>query len=92
VLSAELLAVQDDALLRQLFVEWSAVEFGDTESVYRIIRSAAGKGADTSHAFIVRAKSVLAKVPADDLKRVLGRIEMVEPELLKALIEQGKIV
>lgn len=84
--------LNQDAMLHQLFVEWSAIQLGDTESVYRVIRSAAGRGADTSHAFVTRAKAVLARVPADDLKRVLARVEIVDPELLKALISQGKIV
>jgi hypothetical protein len=84
--------LNQDAMLHQLFVEWSAIQLGDTESVYRVIRSAAGKGADTSHSFITRAKAVLARVPADDLKRVLTRIEIVDPDLLKSLIGQGRIV
>jgi putative chitinase len=79
-------------MLHQLFVEWSAITLGDTESIYRVIRSAAGKGAVTDHSFIVRARAVLDRVPQDDLRRVLAKVEIVEPDLLKALIAQGKIV
>lgn len=84
--------LNQDAMLHQLFVEWSAITLGDTESIYRVIRSAAGKGAVTDHSFIVRARAVLDRVPQDDLRRVLAKVEIVEPDLLKALIAQGKIV
>ena len=57
------------------------------ESVYRVVRSAAGHGADTSPEFIQRAKLVLGKVDQTVLSRVLGKIEQVEPALLEALVK-----
>ena len=69
-------------------MEWSAVTFGDPDSVYRVIRSAAGLGADTSPQFIRRAKTVLGKVDRDALSSVLAKIETVEPQLLEALVNK----
>lgn len=83
----ESVQLNDDALLHQLWVEWSATTIGDTESVYRVVRSAAGQGADTSPEFVARAKMVLAKVDKGVLANVLGKIEQVEPALLEALVK-----
>ena len=81
----EVVQLNDDALLHQLWVEWSAVTIGDTDAVYRVIRSAAGHGADTSPEFIQRAKRVLSHVDQAVLALVLGKIEQVEPALVEAL-------
>ena len=67
-----------DQMLHQLFVEWSALELGDFDSLARIIRSAQGKGADKSPGFVNRAKKVLAK------------IEAANPSALKAYIDASK--
>ena len=83
----ESVALNDDALLHQLWIEWSAVTIGDVESVYRVVRSAAGHGADTSPEFIQRAKLVLGKVDQTVLSRVLSKIQQVEPALLEALVK-----
>ena len=83
---ADTFIVNDDAMLHTIFVEWSAIECGDPESIYRIIRSAAGKGADTSPVFIARSRAVLNKVPKDSLAATLSRIETTEPDLLQALV------
>jgi hypothetical protein len=79
------ITVNDDAMVHTIFVEWSAVELGDIESIYRIVRSAAGLGADTSRVFVKRARAALAKIPRDALEDTLVRIEKVEPDLLRAL-------
>jgi hypothetical protein len=81
----DVFAVSDDAMIHTLFVEWSAITLGDFDAVYRVVRSAAGSGANSSPEFIRRAQSVLRKVPAADLTAVLQRIEGAEPNLLKAL-------
>jgi putative chitinase len=83
--NADNITVNDDAMVHTIFVEWSAVELGDIESIYRIARSAAGRGADTSPQFIKRAKAALAIVPRNALADTLTRIESVEPDLLRAL-------
>jgi len=80
--------LSDDGMLHVLFVEISATQLGDTESIYRVIRSAAGRGADTSHEFVKRARSVLGKVPRDALADTLARIERTDPALLTALTER----
>lgn len=82
----ESVQLNDDALLHQLWVEWSAVTVGDYDSLYRVIRSAAGLGADTSPQFIRRAKKVLSKVDKTELSRVLAMVEKAEPEMLQALV------
>ena len=80
-----------DAMLHQIFVEWSAVQFGEAESVYRVFRSAAGKGAVTTPAFMAHAQSVLRKVPQDVLDQVLQSIEKNDPDLIHAYLEnRGK--
>jgi putative chitinase len=66
-------------------VEWSAIGLGDGDAIYRIVRSAAGRGADTNPAFVHRAQAVLGKVPRQALADTLVRIERSEPELLRAL-------
>jgi predicted chitinase len=83
----ESVQLNDDALLHQLWVEWSAVTVGDVDAVYRVVRSAAGHGADTSPEFIQRAKLVLGKVDQPVLARVLDKIQQVEPALLEALVK-----
>lgn len=85
------IARNQDAMLHQIFVEWSATMFGDPESVYRVFRSAAGKGAVTTTAFVSHAQSVLKKVPQDVLDQVLKSIEKNEPELIRSYLEiRGK--
>lgn len=78
--------ISDDAMLHILLVEWSAIMAGDLDSIYRILRSAAGRGADTSPGFVRRAKTVLRKIPRDDLAAALAEIEKTDPELLKAVM------
>lgn len=67
-----------DQMIHQLFVEWSALELGDFDSIGRIVRSAQGKGADKSPGFVNRAKKVLAKIEASN------------PAALKAYIDASK--
>lgn len=81
----DVFTVSDDAMIHTMFVEWSAIGFGDADAIYRIVRSAAGKGADTNPAFVRRARAVLGKVPRDALTETLSRIERNEPQLLQAL-------
>ena len=78
--------ISDDAMLHTLFVEESATMAGDLDSIHRILRSAAGRGADTSPGFIRRAKTVLRKIPRDDLAAALAEIEKTDPDLLKAVM------
>lgn len=82
----DVFTVSDDAMIHTMFVEWSAVGLGDPEAIYRVVRSAAGRGADTSAGFVRRALTVLGKVPRPALTETLSRIERSEPELLKALV------
>jgi hypothetical protein len=82
----ESVQLNDDALLHQLWVEWSAINVGDPDSVYRVVRSAAGQGADTSPQFIARAKKIMNKIDRDALGSVLAKIEAAEPKLLEALV------
>lgn len=81
----DVFAVSDDAMLHTLYTELSAVFLGDPDSIYRIVRAAAGRGADTSPEFVRRARAVLAKVPRDDLAAVVARIEQTDPVLFAAL-------
>lgn len=81
----EVFAVSDDAMIHTMFVEWSAVGLGDQDAIYRVVRSAAGRGADTSPGFVRRAQAVLGRVPRQSLAETLTRIERNEPDLLKAL-------
>jgi hypothetical protein len=81
----DVFAVSDDAMIHTMFVEWSAIGLGDGDAIYRIVRSAAGRGADTNPAFVHRAQAVLGKVPRQALADTLVRIERSEPELLRAL-------
>jgi predicted chitinase len=78
--------VSDDGMIHCRFVEESAMELGDTDAIYRVLRSAVGRGADTSDAFVRRARSVLAKIPRDYLSAALVDIEGRDPELLKAVL------
>lgn len=55
--------LNDDGMDHIELVERSAV-LGDEDSLRRVIRAAAGGGADTSDAAVARAKAVLATVPA----------------------------
>ena len=86
----DVFAVSDDAMIHTMFVEWSAIGLGDAESIYRIVRSAAGKGANNSPEFTRRAQQVLGKVPRQALTDVLTRIERNEPNLMQALTARMK--
>lgn len=80
-----------DGMLHQIFTEWSATQFGEPGSVYRVFRSAAGKGAVTTPSFIAHASEVLRRVPQEALDRVLKSIEQNEPDLIHAYLEiRGK--
>jgi putative chitinase len=81
----DVFAVSDDAMIHTLFVEWSAIQLGDFDAIYRVVRSAAGSGANSSPEFVRRAQAVLRKVAAPDLTVALQQIEVTEPNLLKAL-------
>jgi len=83
---ADQFTINDDAMIHTLFVEVSAVLLTDPESIYRVVRAAAGRGADTSPAFVRRARTVLAKIPRDDLSKMLAVLERDEPQLLTALL------
>ena len=84
-------SLNQDAMLHQLFVEWSAVQFGEPESVYRVFRSAAGKGAVATPSFIAHSQAVLKRVPQDVLSQVLQSIEKNDPDLIHAYLEaRGK--
>ena len=78
--------LNEDGALHILLVEWSAIMAGDPDSIHRIIRSAAGRGADTSPEMVIRAKRVLAKVPRDYVTSALSEIEQKDPELLQELV------
>lgn len=78
--------VSDDGMLHGLWIEWSAIMAGDSDAIYRILRSAAGRGADTSDAAVRRARAVLGKVPKDYLASALAQIEQADPDLLKAVL------
>lgn len=79
--------VNADAMLHQLFVEWSVIQLGDPDSVYRVVRVAAGSGADTSDWAKARARAVLKRAPKELLAPALTRIEQAEPDLLRKLLE-----
>jgi hypothetical protein len=74
-----------DAMIHQMFVEWCAVQYGDVDAIQRIVRAAAGEGADRSPQFIRHARRVLAKVPAADLDAVL---DTVDPAWLAKLAQE----
>jgi putative chitinase len=74
-----------DAMIHQMFVEWCAVQYGDVDAIQRIVRAAAGEGADQSPQFIRHARRVLAKVPAADLDAVL---DTVDPTWLAKLAQE----
>jgi len=82
----DVFTISDDAMLHTLFVEESATLAGDLDSIYRILRASAGRGADTSPGFVRRAKTVLRKIPRDDLAAALAHIEKADPDLLKAVM------
>jgi hypothetical protein len=82
----EQFALNDDAMIHTLFVEVSAVVLTDPESIYRVVRAAAGRGADPSPGFVRRARTVLGKVPREQLAAALAVIERDEPDLLAALV------
>jgi hypothetical protein len=86
----DVFAVSDDAMIHTMFVEWSAIGLGDGDAIYRIVRSAAGRGANNSPEFTRRAQAVLAKVPRQALTDVLSRIERNEPKLMQALTARMK--
>jgi hypothetical protein len=81
----DVFAVSDDAMLHTMFVEWSAIGLGDPDSIYRIVRAAAGRGANTTPEFRRRCRAAMAKIPRQDLSNVLSSIEKREPEILQAL-------
>jgi hypothetical protein len=78
--------ISDDGMIHALFVEHNAIELGDPEAIFRVVRSAAGRGADTSPAFVKHARMVLSKVPRTALAGVLTVLERDDPDLLKALV------
>lgn len=78
-----------DLMLHELYTEWKAVQVGDLDSIRRLVRSAAGLGANTSPEFIANAKRMLKKVPADYLQEGLAYLESTNPELLHAFISQN---
>ena len=80
-----------DAMTHQMFTEMAATKYGEPESIYRVFRSAAGKGAVTTVAFIAHSQAVLKQVPQDKLDAVLKSIERNEPDLIKTYLEiRGK--
>ncbi len=81
----ERFVVNDDGMLHLMLVEYSAMILGDQESIARVVRAAAGHGAETSPEFRKRARRVLQKVPREDLAGVLNRVQMVNPEWIEAL-------
>lgn len=76
-----------DLMMHVLFVEHSAVTTGDVDSIYRVVRSAAGLGADTSQPFVQRAKQVMAKIPTEFLQPALAAIEAEDPDVLRKYLE-----
>lgn len=56
-----------DAMTHADWVEYCAIRFGDVDSIHRIVRVAAGDGADRSEWGIAHAKSVLAAIPTEFL-------------------------
>ena len=81
----EVFQISDDGMLHGAWVEYSAMVLGDQESIARVVRSAAGHGADTSPAFVKRARRVLSKVPRDDLAAVLARVQIINPDWIESL-------
>ncbi len=84
--NTDVFTVSDDGMIHAMFVEWSAIQVGDIDAIHRILRSAAGKGADTSDAVVRRARTVLGKIPKDYLATALAAIEQSDPDLLKAVL------
>ena len=64
-----------DRMLHHLYVEDSAIHYGERDAIERIVRSAKGLGADRSPEFIARAQ------------RALKRIESENPEALIAYLK-----
>ena len=81
----ERFVINDDGMLHLIFVEYSAMILGDRESIARVVRAAAGHGAETAPEFITRARRVLNKVPSDDLTAVLSRVQILNPQWLESL-------
>lgn len=58
-----------DAMRHADWVEYCAIQYGDADSIHRIVRTAAGAGADKSEWAVGHAKAVLAQIPAEFLDK-----------------------
>lgn len=78
-----------DLMLHHFYVEWNAIQFGDHDALERIIRVAAGEGANGSEADEKHAVKVLSRVPEAFLTEAIATLEKTNPALLQAFITKN---